>query len=81
MYINYQPAAIVGKIAATLKETDRLAAAKDYADIQNAFANDAAYIPIWQNKAYAVTQADITGAGLTLDTSAVIRWWLFGKSS
>ena len=66
----------------TLKQTDRgSAAAMDaFKKIQYQIAVDAAYVPLWQNKQYVVTQADITGVPLTLDTAGIMRFWMIGKS-
>jgi peptide/nickel transport system substrate-binding protein len=51
-----------------------------FAKIQKQMAEDAAFIPLWQDKQYVVTQPDITGVPLTLDTAGIMRFWMVGKS-
>ncbi|MBC3841678.1 hypothetical protein GXW82_19855 [Streptacidiphilus sp. 4-A2] len=65
----------------TLKQDDRSSsqAQSTFAKIQTDFAKDAAYIPLWQNKQFSVTQANITGVPLTLDTAEIMRFWMVGK--
>ncbi|MEZ0094702.1 ABC transporter substrate-binding protein [Streptacidiphilus sp. EB129] len=48
--------------------------------IQDQIATDAPLIPLWQNKQYIVTQANVTGVPLTLDAASIVRFWLIGKS-
>lgn len=80
MYNSYTSAAIQKLVPKTLQAADRTSVADTYRTIQSDFADDAAFIPIWQNKEYAAFQSNITGVTLTLDSSAVVRWWMFGKS-
>jgi peptide/nickel transport system substrate-binding protein len=66
----------------TLKQPNRAdqATADTFKAIQQQIADDAPLIPIWQNKLYVATQANVTGAQLTLDASSIIRFWVIGKS-
>ncbi|QMU76307.1 hypothetical protein GXW83_11685 [Streptacidiphilus sp. PB12-B1b] len=66
----------------TLQQSDRSSAdlQTELGKIQTQFAKDAAYIPLWQNKQYVVTQADVTGVPLTLDTAGIMRFWMVGKN-
>ncbi|MEZ0094703.1 ABC transporter substrate-binding protein [Streptacidiphilus sp. EB129] len=67
----------------TLRQPDRAdqSAVDTFKKIQQVFANDAPLIPLWQNKLYIATQANVTGAQLTLDASSTFRFWLIGKTS
>ena len=66
----------------TLKQADRSSpsTANTFSTIQTDMAKDAAYVPLWQDKQYVVTQPDITGVPLTLDTAGIMRFWMVGKS-
>ena len=66
----------------TLKLDDRGSAQAQsaFGKIQTDLAKDAAYIPLWQDKQFIVTQGDITGVPLTLDTAEIMRFWMVGKS-
>ncbi|MEY9965055.1 peptide/nickel transport system substrate-binding protein [Streptacidiphilus sp. MAP12-16] len=66
----------------SLKEVNRAdqATADTYLEIQKQIAIDAPFIPLWQNKQYVVTQANVTGVPLTLDAAAIMRFWMIGKS-
>jgi len=66
----------------TLKQNDRGSAEAQitFGKIQTDLAKDAAYIPLWQDKQFIVTQGDITGVPLTLDTAEIMRFWMVGKS-
>ncbi|QMU69040.1 ABC transporter substrate-binding protein [Streptacidiphilus sp. P02-A3a] len=66
----------------TLKLDDRgsALAQSTFAKIQTDLAKDAAYIPLWQDKQFIVTQGNITGVPLTLDTAEIMRFWMVGKS-
>ena len=66
----------------TLKQADRSSAEAQttFAKIQTDFAKDAAYIPLWQDQQFVVTQADITNVPLTLDTAGILRFWMIGKT-
>jgi peptide/nickel transport system substrate-binding protein len=66
----------------TLQQDDRSSAdlQAEMGKIQTQFAKDAAYVPLWQDKQYIVTQANITGVPLTLDTAGIMRFWMVGKS-
>ncbi len=66
----------------TLKLDDRGSAAAQsaFGEIQTDMAKDAAYIPLWQDKQFIVTQGNITGVPLTLDTAEIMRFWMVGKS-
>jgi peptide/nickel transport system substrate-binding protein len=78
----YNSTEINDLIPATLKQADRSSAEAQitFAKIQTDFAKDAAYIPLWQDKQFVVTQADITNVPLTLDTAGIMRFWMVGKS-
>ncbi|MFC1421192.1 ABC transporter substrate-binding protein [Streptacidiphilus cavernicola] len=80
---GYAPPNIINKLTPlSLKQADRAddATASTFEKIQKQFALDAAYIPLWQNKQYIVTQANVTGVPLTLDLAAIMRFWMIGKS-
>ena len=80
---GYAPSNIINKLTPlSLKQADRAddATANTFEKIQKQFALDAAYIPLWQNKQYIVTQPDVTGVPLTLDLAAIMRFWMIGKS-
>ncbi|MFC1407882.1 ABC transporter substrate-binding protein [Streptacidiphilus sp. N1-12] len=80
---GYAPAKIMKDLTPlSLKQPNRAddSTANTFATIQKQFAYDAAYIPLWQNKQYIVTQSDVTGVPLTLDLAAIMRFWMIGKS-
>ena len=78
----YNSSGINSLIPETLKQADRSSAQAQttFAEIQTDFARDAAYIPLWQDKQFLVTQADITNVPLTLDTAGILRFWMIGKT-
>ncbi|MHA6764401.1 ABC transporter substrate-binding protein [Streptacidiphilus sp. PAMC 29251] len=80
---GYAPSTIIKSLTPlSLKQPNRAddSTAQTFATIQKQFAEDAAYIPLWQNKQFIVTQADVTGVPLTLDTASIMRFWMIGKS-
>ena len=80
---NYAPSTIMNNLhPLSLKEADRAdqSTANTFQQIQEQFAKDAAYIPLWQDNQYIATQADITGVPLTLDIASIMRFWMIGKN-
>ena len=80
---GYAPSKIINSLTPlSLKQPNRAddATAETFATIQKQFAWDAAYIPLWQNKQFIVTQANVTGVPLTLDVASIMRFWMIGKS-
>jgi peptide/nickel transport system substrate-binding protein len=79
---GYNPPKIVNSLTPlSLKQANRAddATANTFAKIQKQFAVDASYIPLWQNKQFIVTQANVTGVPLTLDIASIMRFWMIGK--
>jgi peptide/nickel transport system substrate-binding protein len=79
---GYAPPKIINDLTPlSLKQANRAddATANTFAKIQKQFALDAAYIPLWQNNQYIVTQDNITGVPLTLDIASIMRFWMIGK--
>ncbi len=80
---NYAPSTIMNDLhPLSLKEANRAdqTTANTFQEIQKQFAEDAAYIPLWQDNQYIATQANITGVPLTLDIASIMRFWMIGKS-
>lgn len=79
---GYAPPKIINQLTPlSLKQADRAddSTANTFEKIQEQIALDAAYIPLWQNKQYIVTQSDVTGVPLTLDLASIMRFWMIGK--
>jgi peptide/nickel transport system substrate-binding protein len=65
----------------TQRAADRTAANTPFAQIQSQYAQDAVYIPLYQDKQYLAVQSNITGVPLTLDVTGIFRIWVVGKAS
>ncbi|MER5640545.1 ABC transporter substrate-binding protein [Kitasatospora sp. NPDC002227] len=61
-----------------IKQTDRGAAV--YGQMQNIIADAAPLIPLYQNKSFYASKAEITGVTNTVDTSGIIRFWEIGRT-
>ncbi|WP_042397723.1 ABC transporter substrate-binding protein [Streptacidiphilus carbonis] len=80
---NYAPSKIINDLhPLSLKEADRAdqTTTDTFTQIQKQIAEDAAYIPLWQDNQYIATQANITGVPLTLDIASIMRFWMIGKN-
>ncbi len=64
----------------TLQQADRSAAGTTYGTIQNTLASDVPLLPLFQNKSFYVSRADITGVQSTLDSTGVFRFGEIGRN-
>lgn len=67
--------AILDLISVTSAEPDRGRAVEDFHRIHELAAEQAAIIPIWQEKRYALSVNEITGIQNLTDNSQVLRLW------
>jgi len=64
------------------RQSDRGAAGQSFAKVQQAMADDAQLLPLWQGKVYIAAEKDIAGVEWAVDASVILRVWeLYKKSS
>ncbi|GAA0688389.1 ABC transporter substrate-binding protein [Kitasatospora atroaurantiaca] len=63
----------------SIKQTDRTAGGA-YGQIQSIVADAVPVLPLFQNKSFYASRADITGVDSTVDTSGVFRFWEIGRT-
>ncbi|MFE0513922.1 ABC transporter substrate-binding protein [Streptomyces sp. NPDC058964] len=64
------------------RQSDRALVVKEFRQAQAILADDVRLLPLWQGKQYLATSVDISGAGRSLDPSAIMMVWeLYRKTS
>ncbi|MFJ6751052.1 MULTISPECIES: ABC transporter substrate-binding protein [unclassified Streptomyces] len=63
----------------TRQQTDRNAAADDFKQAQNIFADDVPVLPLWQGKQYVAARDDVTGVEWALNSSSALQIWELGR--
>ncbi|GAA1068934.1 ABC transporter substrate-binding protein [Kitasatospora nipponensis] len=65
----------------TLRQADRTVAASTFTAIQNSLAGSVPLVPLFQNKAFYASRADITGVAATMDSTGIFRFGEIGRTS
>ncbi|MFB6437993.1 ABC transporter substrate-binding protein [Streptomyces sp. NPDC056411] len=66
-------------IPASRQQSDRNAAAADFKQVQDIFADDVPVLPLWQGKQYVAAHDDITGISWALNAASGLQIWELGR--
>ncbi|MEV5384484.1 ABC transporter substrate-binding protein [Streptomyces sp. NPDC052721] len=66
-------------IPITSTQSNRRAADREFAQIQDIVAEQLPVLPVWQGKQYAVVRKSVHGVEYCLDSSTVFRFWELSK--